>query len=143
MKSLRKLVSSAVLTLGVFGLLSTVASAQTAHGTFTLTHEVYWKNAVVPAGVYHFSLESKGPSELLTLHNLVGRRESFMILANDVAPSRSSDSNRLVMVSRAGKSFVRTLELPEFETVLHFPVPSAGAEELALASDTPVPTHLR
>ena len=67
-----------------------------------------------------------------------------MILASDVARSRSSDNNRLVMVSRAGKSFVRTLELPEFETVLHFPVPSAGAnEELALASDTPVPTHLR
>ena len=70
MKSLRKLVSSAVLTLGVFGLLSSAASAQTARGTFTLTHEVHWKNAVVPAGTYHFSLESKGPSELLTLHNL-------------------------------------------------------------------------
>jgi hypothetical protein len=144
MKSLRKLVSSAVLTVGVFGLLSSVASAQSARGSFTLSHEVHWQNAVVPAGTYHFSLESKGPSELLTLHNVSGGRESFMILARDVAPSRSSDNNRLVMVSRAGKSFVRTLELPEFETVLHFPVPAAGAnEELALVSDTPVPTHLR
>ncbi len=67
-----------------------------------------------------------------------------MILANDVASSRHSDLNRLVMVSKGDKSFVRTLELPEFETVLHFSVPAESAEKkLALASDTPVPTHLR
>ena len=67
-----------------------------------------------------------------------------MILVNDIDSTKFSDLNRLVIVSREGKSFVRTLELPEFATALHFKVPIASTEkELALASDTPVPTHLR
>jgi len=144
MKSLRKLAFTAVLTLSALSLMAGAASAQSARGSFTLSHEVHWQNAVVPAGTYNFSLESKGPSELLTLRNISGSRGGFMILVNDVASSRFSDLNRLVVVSRGDKSFVRTLELPEFETVLRFTVPSEGAEkELALASDTPVPTHLR
>ena len=144
MKSLRNLASTAVLTLGTLSLLPGVASAQLARGSFKLSHEVYWQNAVVPAGTYNFSLDPKGPSELLTLRNVSGGREGFMMLVNDVGSSEFSDVNRLVMVSRGDKSFVRTLELPQFETVLHFSVPAESAEkELALASDTPVPTHLR
>jgi hypothetical protein len=144
MKSLRKVASTIVFTLGALSLMPSPASAQSAHGTFTLSHEVHWQNAVVPAGTYRFSLEPKGPSELLTLHNLGGDRQGFLILVNNVGPSRPDDLDRLVLVSRAGKSFVRTLELPKFETTLHFNVPAESTEkELALASDTPVPTHLR
>ena len=144
MKSLRNLASTAVLTLGTLSLLPGVASAQTARGSFTLSHEVHWQNAVVPAGTYNFSLDPRGPSELLTLRNVSGGREGFMMLVNNVGPSEFSDVNRLVVVSRGDKSFVRTLELPQFETVLHFSVPAESAEKvLALASDTPVPTHLR
>jgi hypothetical protein len=78
---------------------------------------------------------------LLTLRS---GHEGFMIMVSAVGSSRFSDLSRLELVSRAGKSFVRTLDLPQFETVLHFSVPSESAEkELALASDTPVPTHLR
>jgi hypothetical protein len=144
MKSLRKFASTVVLTLGALSILPGAASAQSARGSFTLSHEVHWQNAVVPAGTYNFSLESKGPSELLTLRNISGSRGGFMILVNDVGSSRFSDLNRLVMVSRGDKSFVRTLDLPQFETVLHFSVPAESSDkELALASDTPVPTHLR
>jgi hypothetical protein len=143
MTSLRKFASTAVLTLGALSLVSTVASAQSARGSFTLPHEVHWQNAVVPAGTYNFSLEPKGPSQLLTLRSLSGR-DGFMIMVNAIGSSRFSDLNRLEVVSRAGKSFVRTMDLPQFETVLHFSVPSESAgKELALASDTPVPTHLR
>lgn len=144
MKSFRKFAFTAVLTLGTLSLLPGAASAQTARGSFKLSHEVHWQNAVVPAGTYDFSLESKGPSDLLTLRNVSGSGASFMILVNDVVSSSYSDLNRLVVVSKGDKSFVRALELPEFETVLHFSVPAEGGEkELALASDTPVPTHLR
>ncbi len=144
MKSLRKFASIAVLALVALSLAPSPASAQSAHGSFTLPHEVHWQNAVVPAGTYRFSLEPRGPSELLTLRNLSGNREGFIILVNHVGPSVPSDLDRLVLVSRAGKSFVRTLELPKFETTLHFTVPSETTKkELALASDTPVPTHLR
>ena len=144
MKSLRKLASTAALTIGALGLMSGMASAQSARGSFTLSHEVYWQHAVVPAGTYSFSLESKGPSELLTLRKISGEHEGYMIMVNEVGSSHYSNLNRLVMVSRGDKSFVRTLELPQFETVLHFTVPTESTDkELALASDTPVPTHLR
>lgn len=144
MKTLRKLASTAVLTLGALSLMPSQASAQSAAGFFTLTHEVHWQNAVVPAGTYRFSLESRGPSELLTLRGTGGTQLGFMMLVSDVAAVRAPGSDRLVLVSRAGKSFVRALELPQFETILSFTVPPEGAEkELALASDTPVPTHLR
>ena len=144
MTSLRKYAAIAVFTLGSLGLLSGSAFAQSASGNFTLTHEVIWQNAVVPAGEYRFSIESRGPSALLTLRSLNGAREGFLILVNEVGSAKYAETSRLVMVSRAGRSFVRSLELPEYETVLHFAVPAAGTEkELALASGTPVPTHLR
>jgi hypothetical protein len=144
MNSLRKFAVLALFTLGSLAILPGAASAQTASGSFTLPHEVNWQTAVVPAGDYRFSLEPKGASFFLTLRNISGGHESFIIMVNNVASSEFSDFNRLVMVSRAGKSFVSALDLPEFETTLHFAVPAEGAStELALASDTPVPTHLR
>jgi hypothetical protein len=144
MKSFRKLAALAVFAIGSLTALSSTASAQSGNGSFTLSHEVVWQNTVVPAGTYKFSLEPKGPAAMLTLRNISGGRGGFLILVTDVRSSKFADANRLVMVSRAGKSFVRTLDLPQFETILHFTVPSEGAEkELALASDTSVPTHLR
>jgi len=144
MKSLRKLAFTAVLTLGALSLMRSPAAAQTANGSFTLSHDVHWQNAVVPAGTYKFSLEPKGPSGLLTLRNIGGGREGFMILVNNIGPSRASDLDRIVLVSRAGKSFVRTLELPNFEMTLQFTVPPESAEkELALAGDNSGPTPTR
>jgi hypothetical protein len=143
MKSFRTLATLAIATLGSLSLMPRAAFAQSGQGSFTLPHEVRWQNVVVPAGNYRFSLEPRGPSALLTLRG-DGGHESFLILVSGVTSSKFSNDNRLVMISRAGKSFVRVLDLPEFETTLHFTVPSEGAEkELALASDTPVPTHLR
>jgi hypothetical protein len=144
MKSLRKFASTAVLMLGALSLASSAAAAQTASGSFTLSHNVYWQNAMVPAGTYKFSLEPKGPSGLLTLRNLAGGHEGFMILVTNIGPSQPADPDRLVLVSRAGKSFVRTLELPKFEMTLYFAVPPESAEkELALAGDNSGPTPTR
>lgn len=144
MKSLRKFAAIAVFTLGSVVLVANTAAAQSAAGSFILPHEVIWQSATVPAGLYKFSVEARGPAALLTLHNVTDGRGSFVMLVQEVGTSTGSGDGRLVMVSRAGKSFVRTLDLPEFATVLHFAVPAPGAEnELALASDTPVPTRLR
>jgi hypothetical protein len=144
MKSFRKFAYTGVLTLGALSLIPSPASAQTANGSFTLSHDVHWQNAVVPAGTYKFSLEPKGPSGLLTLRNIGGAREGFIILVNNIGPSRPSDLDQLVLVSRGRKSFVRTLELPNFEMTLQFGVPpESTAKELALAGDNSGPTPTR
>ncbi len=144
MKSFRKFACTAVLTLGALSLMPSPAAAQTANGSFTLSHDVHWQNAVVPAGTYRFSLEPKGPSGVLMLRNLGGAHEGFMILVNNVGRSRPSDLDRLVLESRAGKSFVRSMELANFDMTLQFTVPSDSTKkELALAGDNSGPTPTR
>src|SRR3981081_590091 len=111
MKTLRKFASTAVLTLGALSLTPSLASAQSANCKFTLTHEVHWQNAVVPAGTYRFSLESRGPSELLTLRSIDGKG-GFLFLVNEVGLSQTSGIDQLVLGSRAGNSVVRHPDLP-------------------------------
>ena len=72
MKSIRRFAYAAVLVLSALNFAPSLASAQDAAGTFTLTHEVRWQNAVVPAGKYRFTIGANGPSEMLTLRKVDG-----------------------------------------------------------------------
>ena len=139
MKSLTRLAFAAVLAASALSLPSS-ASAQSARGTFNLTHEVTWQSSVVPAGEYEFSLEPGGATVLLTLRPRSGNGPGFILLVNSTGRSTSSDLNRILLVSRAGKSFVSALELSNFGTTLRFTVPPESAgKELALAGG-PTPT---
>ena len=142
MKSIRKLAYTAVLTLSALNFAPSLASAQDAAGTFTLTHEVHWQNAVVPAGKYRFTVGANGPVELLTLSKLTGSGAGFMLLATDVQATEPSDVSQLVVVSRANGSFVKTMQLPEFGMTLHFAVP-AETREVAQTVATPAGTAAR
>jgi hypothetical protein len=135
MKSIRKLVYAAVLTLSALNFAPSLASAQDASGTFTLTHEVHWQNSIVPAGKYRFTIAANGPSELLTLSKISGKGAGFMLLVSDTEGSKPSDLSQLVVVSRPGGSFVSTMQLPEFGMTLHFAVP-AEPRELAQSAAT-------
>jgi hypothetical protein len=128
MKSIRKFVYTAVLVLSALNFAPSLASAQDAAGTFTLTHEVRWQNAIVPAGKYRFTLASSGPSAMLTLSKVNGRGAGFMMLVTDAEASQPSDLSQLVMVSRPSGSFVSTMQLPEFGMTLHFAVPPETRE---------------
>jgi hypothetical protein len=144
MKSLRNIAYTIVLSLAALSLAAGSAAAQSARGAFTLPHSVMWQTASVPAGEYEFSLDPKGPSQLMTLRQLDGSRVSFMLLVHNTAPALSGNIDRLVLVSREGKSFVQSLELPNYGLTLHFNVPSESTDkELALAGDHPEPTRSR
>jgi len=123
MKSIRNFAYAAVLTLSALNFAPSLASAQDAAGSFTLTHEVHWQNAIVPAGTYHFDVEPDGPAAMLTLRNLTGGK-SFMMLVVGTEDSKPKDVNELVMVPRPAGSFVSMLQLPEFGMTLHFAVPA-------------------
>jgi hypothetical protein len=142
MKSIRKFAYAAVLTLSALNFAPSLASAQDAAGTFTLTHEVHWQNAVVPAGKYRFTVGANGPVELLTLSKLTGSGAGFMLLATDVRATQPSDVSQLVVVSRANGSFVKTMQLPEFGMTLHFAVP-AETREVAQTVAIPAGTAAR
>lgn len=140
MNSIRKVAYAAVLTLSALNFAPNTASAQEAAGTFTLTHEVHWQNAVVPAGEYRFTVGQDGPAETLTLRKISGGAASFMLLVTNVETSQPSDLSQLVLVSRRSGSFVSTMQLPEFGMTLHFAVP-AEAREVAQTAATPSATQ--
>jgi hypothetical protein len=110
--------------LGILNLQPALAAAEEARGNFTLTREVHWQKQIFPAGEYAFSVQSMGPNNLLIVRGLSGSHVSAMMVLNDVEWPKPNDSNQLVLVSENGQSFVSALDLPEFDMVLHFKVPS-------------------
>ncbi len=136
MKSIRKFAYAGALALSSLTFTLALASAQEAHGKFTLTHDVRWQNVPVPAGEYKFSVESKGPSEMLILHKVSGEEAGFMILVTDTETAKPSATNKLAVLSRPDGRFVSTMELPEVGLTLRFAVP-AETRELAQANTVP------
>ena len=130
MRSIRKFAYAAVLGISMFTLQPTLAAAEDAHGSFTLTHEVHWQKCVLGPGDYTFSIKSEGPSEFLMLRGINGSGTSAMMLVNDVeSPKPDEVSSMLTLVSRNGQSFVSTMTLPEYDVTLHFTVPPESASK--------------
>jgi hypothetical protein len=135
MKSIRKYLYVAALAASTLSLVPSPASAQEASGSFALTHDVRWQNAIVPAGTYRFTIEASGSSALLTLSKMSGNIREFMLLSTDLEESRPADVSQIVLISRANKSFVSEMKLPEFGMKLRFAVP-AESREIAKAVTT-------
>jgi hypothetical protein len=123
MKSLRKFAYAAVLTLGAFAIQPTMAAAEDARGSFTLSHEVHLQKCVLAPGDYTFSVKTMGGSEFLTVQPLHGPGTAAMLLLTDVLTATPDGENKLLLVSRDGQSFVSAMSLPGFDMILHFAVP--------------------
>ncbi len=130
MTTIRKFVYAALLAAASLTFTTSLASAQErAHGNFTLTHDVRWQNALVPAGEYRFALDSDGASGMLTLSKLSGSPTGFMFMLHDTDESKPSGVNQLILKTTSGGSYVSALQLPEFGVILNFAVPSKAAEK--------------
>jgi hypothetical protein len=134
MKSIRKFLYTALLTLSAFSLTPTLMAAQEGRGTFTLTHNVRWQDIDVPAGEYHFSLNPMGASQLLLLRKADGRGAGFVMLVNNIEEAGPSDLPRILLVSRSGKSYVSAMKIPQSGVLLHFVVPPETTEKQVAAA---------
>ena len=133
--SIRNFAYAAVLAAATFNLAPTTASAQEpAHGKFTLTHEVYWGTAKVPAGEYAFSFDRNAVSPVLNLSKLNGARAGFMVLVPVTEDAKATDTNRLTLESTADGSYVSAMQLPEFGMTLRFDAPRVPERQIAKAS---------
>jgi hypothetical protein len=139
MTSIRKFVYATLLAATTLNFAPSLASAQEkAHGKFTLTHDVHWQNALVPAGDYRFSLDSDGVAGLLTLSKLSGARTGFLLMVHDADEAKPSDPSQLVLCTTPEGSYVSAMQLPEFGITLNFAVPSQATEkQMARAITTP------
>jgi hypothetical protein len=130
MKSIRTYVYAAILAATALNFAPTLASAQEpAHGKFTLTHEVHWGSAKLPAGDYEFSFDPDNGSRTLTLNKLSGVRAGFMVLVPDTGDAKASDKSLLVLTATPEGSYVSAMHLPEFGMTLNFTVPAHATEK--------------
>jgi hypothetical protein len=130
MKSLQnRIVVIAAVALAVVCASATPAAAQLAcKGNFTLSHEVRWQNATLPAGNYTFEMQSVAPPSILVLKGPNGSRYITALVANEA----SSDQSMLIIESRAGRSTVAELRLSSISETFRYAVPKAPKEtELA------------
>jgi hypothetical protein len=129
MKMIRNYVYAAVLATSLFNFSPNLACAQDEGGSFTLSHEVRWQDAVLPAGSYKFTLESAGPSEMIMLRKISGTPASFMLFAKDVSEPKVAEKEGLVIDSKAGIRYVSAMNLPQFEMTMHFAAPRVEVKE--------------
>jgi hypothetical protein len=136
MTSIRKFAYAALLAFTTLDVAPSLASAQeAARGKFTLSHDVYWGNAKVPAGDYEFSYNPDANARMLSLNKLSGDRTGYLLIVASTEDAKASDLSRLILETKFGGSYVRAMQLPESGMTLHFNVPSRKAEkQIAKAS---------
>lgn len=132
MSAIRKFVYAALLAVSAIHFMPGTAVAQEpARGKFKLTHDVYWSNTMVPAGVYEFSYDPYQAKPVLNLSKLDGPRAGFMLLVATAADSKPSESNRLLLETTPDLSYVSTMQLADCGLTLYFAPPSRALKPMA------------
>ncbi len=135
MTSIRKFVYAALLAAAALNIATVASAEEPARGKFTLTHDVRWGTAKLPAGDYQFSYHAEGVSPVLVLSKISGAPAGYMVLVRVTEEVNISAGGRLMLETSADGSYVTAMQLPEFGMVLHFAAPAHGPErQMAKAS---------
>jgi hypothetical protein len=139
MKSIRKFTLSKVLLLAVAATSATAipAHAQTTTGTFSLTHQVRWANAVLPAGDYAFSLSSQDLPARVTVRKAGGLTVAIL-LPQSVSDDNFVGSSSLVLHQEGGESVVSVLRLKNMGMALQFASPKLAKSVTETAGLGPI-----
>lgn len=135
MKSLRnRLLVIAAFALAVVFASATPAAAQAVfHGSFTLSHEVRWQNATLPAGDYTFDMPSLKTPSLLTLKGPSG----YVFITAIVTDEKPVEQSTLIIENHGSRSDVSELRLADINRTLRYAVRKAPKEvEVAQAPVT-------
>ena len=130
MKSLRMLV------IAVFALAAVCASAIPASaqapvkGSFTLSHEVRWQNATLPAGDYTFEMKSLAAPSII----IVKGPNGYQFISALVANENAGEQNMLIVENRGRGSTIRELRLAAIGRSLCYSVPKAP-KDVEIARD--------
>ena len=138
MTSIGRFAYATLLAFAALNFAPSLASAQeSAHGKFTLTREVHFGNARVPAGDYEFSFDPDTTSHMLSLNKMSGARAGYMVLVPSTDDVKPAALSRLVLEITPKGTYVSSMQLPEFGMTLNFNVPSHPAErQIAKAATT-------
>jgi hypothetical protein len=130
----------AIAGLGLFGMCAVAGSTPAqnrVNGSFTLSHEVRWQSARLPAGNYTFSLAS---TDRMTPMIVTGPNGSVFELAVVISQRHSDKPSALILERRAGTSFVREMYLDNAGLQFDYSVPKIREKDKLLAQG-PVSTE--
>ena len=134
---------SRILSMAAIGFLSACVSANPAsaqnkvEGSFTLSHEIRWQNANLPAGDYTFSLQSTERTKPMIV---TGPNGSIFEFASVISESKANGRSVLILEPRGDTSFVRELDLGEAGLQIRYNVPKIPRNDKELAQG-PVATE--
>jgi hypothetical protein len=123
-----------ILTIVAIALIAVCASpapaaAQDAYkGRFTLTNDVRWSQALLPAGEYTFSLKSNTLPARILIH---GPNGFAMILTSATSTKDTNASSTMTIERRGGMRVVRDLYLAELGLDLRYAAPKLPHNEIA------------
>jgi len=122
-------VKTLVLVVGALCLSAGLASAQSAmKGEFTLSSEIHWGRAVLPAGQYSFDLTSTQAPEVIHLR---GEGVNVMLMAQAVGDRPIPTDSALVLVRQGDNNVVRSLRLAPLGISLYYAQPKGGGPQVA------------
>ena len=129
MKSLRnRVLVIAALALAAVCASAIPASAQAYQGSFTLTHEVSWQKAQLPAGDYTFEIRSLSMPAVMTVKGPNGTQFVTAV----VVDQKASDRSMLIVENRGSSSAISELRIAELGKSLRYATPKAPKDvELA------------
>jgi hypothetical protein len=125
-----------ILTLVAVGLLSVGfgASASQAQGiykgSFTLTHDVRWQNATLPAGDYTFSVQSTTRSKPVLITGPAGSTFQMPLVTSETTTAGPS---KLILEWRGDNLCVREMELNEVGLNIRYHMPKATDADKVIA----------
>jgi hypothetical protein len=119
----------AIAALGLFAICASTipaAAQDVCAGSFTLTQEVRWQGATLPAGDYTFSMKSVAAPSQIILHGPNG----YAFVSAIVADSDSrSDRSVMTIEHRGGQSVVRELYLAPIGRSLKYSAPKVPKDQ--------------
>jgi hypothetical protein len=114
----------AVLALFVVGMLTTVASAESVHGSFKLTAETHWGGLLLTPGEYEFTM-SKDFSGLLVTVRSKETGWSGMVMAEAISGAQPIKDTQLVLAKSEDGLYVRELCLGDSGMTLDYAISKA------------------
>jgi hypothetical protein len=128
--NISRILAIAAIALVTICASATPASAQSAfRGSFTLSNDVRWAGAVLPAGDYKFDLKSVGLPARITLWGPNGGA----FVTTGVTDEKHGGVSVITIQHRGGMSFVSDMYLADLGLQLHYRAPSIPKSEQELA----------
>jgi len=113
------------LTLSTLSLLSTLATAQTMRGNFTLKATTHWGNLLLTPGAYEFTMDRDASGTLVTVRSKESGW-SGMAMAESTSDAEPKQGMKLVVERSGSELYVKALCLGDDGMTLNYATPKSA-----------------